>query len=204
MSEFGDDLRSLARRASDLAKAGDLRGAIEVHERILDLYRHDLGVAFTAHGQIADLRMKLHQPHLAEPHLREALAINPRAAPYLSLLGLAQGLLGKLEESTASHKAAIELLPDNPEPLRMFGQSLAAAGLLQEAENVLLDSLRVGRDHIPTYVSLAKLLVLRGKFSEARQLLEAALNDRPGDELLAGELRSLEAQALRVQGMRSW
>lgn len=199
-----DDLKRLAEEAMDLARKGNLRGAIEVHKRIIETWKESPSVVLKGHGLIADLYMKLRQPQQAEEHLKQALEIRPDAAPYLSLLGSAQALQGRIEESTASHRRAIELLPDHPEPLRMFGESLAAAGLLKEAEDVLLDCLKVGKEHIPTYISLAKLLTSRGKFAEARELLEAALADRPDNELLKRALRSLETHALSLQEKGLW
>ena len=69
---------------------------------------------------------------------------------------------------------------------------------------MLLDCLKVGKEHIPTYISLAKLLTSRGKFDEARELLDAALKDQPDNELLKGALRSLEAHALTLQERGLW
>jgi Tfp pilus assembly protein PilF len=113
-----------------------------------------LGLIALAQGRPAD----------ALPHLRQAVAADPRQPAFHSNLAEAYRALGELDEARACGEQAIALDPNFPEAHHNLGLALQAGGSLDEAERQFRRALEIRPESAETHFSLGCLLLLLGNF----------------------------------------
>jgi protein O-GlcNAc transferase len=126
----------------------------------------------------------------AEGLLREALAIEPRCADALHLLGLLAGRDGRDAECVALLEAAVA--NGTAEQAAGSGLLLAAAhrraGRMEAAESALRAVLRIAPDHAEALLRLGLLLQELGRLADAREILRRAVEADPAQALAHGAL----------------
>jgi tetratricopeptide (TPR) repeat protein len=143
-----------------------------------------------AHGDLQRLFRTLQSgPRLMEAYQREAdssIDASTRSL-LLSVLGALRLKLGQIDEAEASAREALEVMPDDPLALAVLVSVYDATGkehdlrdvLRQQAEKLTSPSGRAG-----SLIRLAEAAT----GSEARELLELAIELRPGDPSVLGVL----------------
>ncbi|MFZ7089901.1 sulfotransferase [Primorskyibacter sp. 2E233] len=196
-----------------LAQDGDIQGALEKFQRAVEiapnlaLAHANLGAAqvlekqygkaishlekaleldsrvFDVHLNLAQAFMRTHQFDRAIDVLYKALVIDPQSAVAHSQLSAA--LFRRERHETAEHHArrAIELAPNEAEPKLHLGNTLAAAGRMDEAAEVLL---AISNRPPVGIVALSRLVHMRKTKADSPELkalqgYEARLADLPKD-----------------------
>ncbi len=118
------------------------------------------------------------RPAEAAKLLGRALQVQPKAAPTLMCLGLAQAALGQAVEAEANLRAAVRLDPKNPEGWSNLSAFLLNANRLEEAIACRRSSLQHGKPSADALTALGAALVLAGQVNEGisyhRQAIDLA------------------------------
>ena len=106
------------------------------------LYRFEEAVALRPgvseyHYKLARAARRAEQPQSVEPHLLEAVRLDPAFAPAHNALGLWYRESGRLDEALRHTAAALAREPDNPDYAVTRASALAAAGRAADAWEVL-------------------------------------------------------------------
>ncbi len=102
-------------------------------------------------------------------------------------------VLGRLEEARALAEEIVAAVPHNPDARYLRGTIRMAQDDLAGAEGDFRRALEISPQHTASMNDLAILLIERGEITEARKLLEKALETNPGDELALANLASLDS-----------
>jgi Flp pilus assembly protein TadD len=132
----------------------------------------------------------------AERHLLAALALAPRHAEILRLLGAAQGLQGRHADAVQSLQQAIALQPDDPLAHNSLGNALGNLGDKAGAALAFARACELAPDLAPAWHNYAKALCEDLRNEEALLVLQRALQLAPDNR----RARFLQAQTLRVTG----
>ncbi|MFV9503900.1 MAG: tetratricopeptide repeat protein [Oscillochloridaceae bacterium umkhey_bin13] len=152
---------TLVAQGEYLAAEQALRDALRFDERNLDAR---LALADLYQGPLAN-------PGRADAEYRTALAQGVRDAERLERIGDAAKANGTNEQAINAFRQALELRPDDPTLHYKLGQSYAAAGRLELAEQQLQQALERTGD--PTL--RAAILVARGEVARRQQKFSEAL-----------------------------
>ncbi len=106
------------------------------------------------------------RPAEAAKLLGRALQVQPKAAPTLMCLGLAQAALGQAAEAETNLRAAVRLEPKNPEGWNNLAAFLLNSNRLEEAIACRRSSLQHGKPAADALTALGAALVLAGKVEE--------------------------------------
>lgn len=148
-------------------------------------------------GGIAEARKN---PIKAMDHFRSSIIANPGHLP--SLLGFARisNLSGEnIAEGVGFCQVATQLYPDNPEARSILGGLLSQQGRDREAEAVFRVAMK--RSDPTAASSLASILLRRGGFKEALELLDQLLEQNPRDLALLSDLLTTELRVCRWHAM---
>lgn len=96
-----------------------------------------------------------------------------------TLLGISQRELGRLAESEASYRRALEIKPDYPEVLSNLGNTLREQGRLIEAEASYRRALEIKPDYVMALSNLGATLQNLGRLAEASVSYKRALEIKP-------------------------
>ena len=140
---------------------------------------------------------------LAESYLRGVLSKEPRNLVALNNLAYVLSQQGdRIEEAVAISRRAVDLAPDFPEYLDTYLQALMGAGRLGEAERAVRQALTRRSDCPRLRLMLAKILLARSRFEDARgELMEAASSQeaRPPQEECRGDVEALWEELLQAR-----
>ncbi|MDP7028625.1 MAG: tetratricopeptide repeat protein [Phycisphaerales bacterium] len=153
--------------------------------------------------------------------LQRAVDLDPRSSAYhapraMACLGYALLRLGRVEESVAVYRAAVEQSPDVPGIQSGFASALMAADLQEEAIAALRHAALTPLCGPPVFYNLGNLLARVGRAGEAEQAYKELLAVDPVNAaglnnyaaLLADQNRPAEAVSLlhRMQqaGVQTW
>ena len=153
-------IRALNREFVD----GDLEGALDDYEMIIELYP-DLFTAYNNRGQILSKLGRLDEAIAA---LEQSAEVEPLSA--VPLWGLAQVHLWMRldpESATKALRRVLALMPEHAGALNMLGWCLAADDRFEEAEQALRDSLEQEPRHPLALPNLANLLMRMDRPGEA-------------------------------------
>src|SRR3546814_1267213 len=128
ISDWSSDVCS-----SDLHRAGRLRDAAAIYGQLLKSNPRQpevLHLLAVAVHQMGDSRA-------AEPLLRAAIGLNPRAAAYRNNFGMVLRALGRREDAIASFRDAARLDKGYADPLVNLGEALPRATHEAEARRCL-------------------------------------------------------------------
>lgn len=116
--------------------------------------------------------------------------------PMMIYLGAARALQAqnRFQESLGYLEAMLREQPRHPVALCAKAESLEGLGREDEAQLCLLAALEADAEFTLPFLRLARLLDRQGRSAEARQVLEAGLDQNPLDEVLWGELVGLGAK----------
>src|SRR6185503_1190038 len=128
------------------------------------------GMTLAAQGKESD----------GEAMLREAAAIDPRAARVRTMLGLLLSGQGRLPEAAKELEAARSLSFRETEARTELGFVLLKLGREEEALTELRDVLRVDRRASRPYVGVGMILARRRRMAEAITAFRGALSADPG------------------------
>ncbi len=133
-----------------------------------------------------------------QPRAAETLRQVTGKKPSLRTLTFLAGTYEKMEEfslAAETYRQALALAPDNPELGRAYAQSLLQAGKPEEAMGVFEKLARDDPKDHESNLRLAQIYRQRGKLSEARRALDAALAAAPDNlEVQYNQVNLLEAE----------
>uniref|UniRef100_A0AAY4DMD1 dolichyl-phosphate-mannose--protein mannosyltransferase n=1 Tax=Denticeps clupeoides TaxID=299321 RepID=A0AAY4DMD1_9TELE len=109
-------------------------------------------------------------------HYRTALRLYPQHASAMNNLGT---LTRHPEEAEGHYRRALEINPQHNRALFNLGNLLKSQGKEEEAERMLLDSLRFGPHFADAYSSLASLYAEQKRFSEANEIYLRGIESCP-------------------------
>lgn len=134
---------------------------------------------------------RLGKPEILEVHLKHLLKLKPDHAHALNALGysLADRKL-RLPEAQTLIAKALSLMPEDPFILDSMGWVLYRRGQLSEAFKTLERAYSIKAD--PEIAAhLSEVMARLGMRSEAKNLLEAAAANNPGNKLIENALKAL-------------
>ena len=107
---------------------------------------------------------------------RKAVALDPKLAEAQSMLAIILTFEPRWNEAELAFRTAVRLDPDNATTHHTFGMLLLAASVvrLAEAEAGLRSAARLEPGDLAHRVMLGKILYFRGRYDEAREILEEA------------------------------
>ena len=201
--------QGLVRRGLDAYHKGDLAGAGEAFGRVLELNAvepialHHLGLVRLAQGREAEAWELLNRAVEAAPrtvefhlnmarafraardyvqalqHAEEALALGPKEAITLRLMGSLLHDLRRTEEAIEYYRKAIRAAPT----MALLHMDLASAlmhlGRYEEAEGRLRKAIQIEPGMVGAKVQLGWILVASGRGEEAMSQYRAALKQEP-------------------------
>jgi tetratricopeptide (TPR) repeat protein len=150
-----------------------------------------------AHLALAMTLLRQGERDQAEPHLRKALALEPKSVRTLFTLGAVlffqaqeQQEAGKgarraaagYEEAVGLLRRAIELKPNDAEAHLFLGRALLALGRREAAIKALRVPVATRPEYFRGYLHLAEALMEDGQLAEARQHLRRAAQLAPRDD----------------------
>lgn len=137
----------------------------------------------------------------AEQEISELLRRRPGDVGLLLELGIVREEQGNVDGAIAAGRDALRLQPELPAVLNFLGYLLADhARDLDEAESMLLRAVERDPDNGAFLDSLGWLHFRKGRFEEARRLLERALIQSGGDPVIHEHLGDVY-QALRLRDL---
>ena len=127
----------------------------------------------------------------AERALREHLRLSTNSVKGLAQLAVA--LLGqkRLADAVTVLEAALKSKPTWRELHANLGYACVQLGRAEEAETHYRHALTQDPNHVPSYVALGQLLLRRGEFTQARQVLQQAAKVAPADPAVQALLGKL-------------
>ncbi len=154
---------ALAEQGKFAEAAAAWREAIRL-QPTLGVVHANLGAVLTRQGKLGE----------AVAAAREAIRLKPDDAQPHAVLGRALRSQQKFGEAVAEMREAVRLKPDDAKAHSELAFTLRESGDLDAAMRSVGDALRLDPELVTAQVILAKLLVLRGRFSEAVPALERA------------------------------
>jgi len=131
---------------------------------------NNLGVELNTQGRFAE----------AEPHLREAVRLNPTYPPARANLGNALARRGDYAGALEHYQIALQRQPAMPETHYNLGLTLARLGRYDEAASHYREALALTPANALAHYSFGALLVGRGEQNEGVAHLRRALALQPG------------------------
>lgn len=131
----------------------------EAEEQYREVIRLDAGSA-TAHDNLGYVLMRQRKPAEALPHLLEAIRIRPGTAETHASLAATYHALGRLDESIAAYRRALEVPPNetSADLRNSYGVALAERGRMAEAAGQFREALRLDPNHPDARANLARAL----------------------------------------------
>jgi tetratricopeptide (TPR) repeat protein len=124
----------------------------------------------------ATVYVELRQPHKAAELLESSLARYPNQASVLAMLGMVYyQFLGDRQRGVDRLERASQLDPDNLDLRHTLGLIFTEQQDLDAAYEHLTQAVRVGPQHVPTLLALARLHVMRQEVSQASDRLQQVL-----------------------------
>ena len=131
------------------------------------------------HGLLSLTLAALGRAPEALPHAREAVRLNPAAAPVHEALGRVLADLGQLEPSARELQEAVRLDPALAEARASLGLVLARLGRLAEARGQLEAALNLEPDNPMAHGNLGSVFFQMGNLDEAARQYEQAVRLNP-------------------------
>ena len=164
-----------------LLEAGQYPAALAAFRRA-----RDLGPNASASFWVGETLLAMGQTAAALPHLREALAGNPRdeardfdRADAWERIARAHEALGRRREAEAAYRRVLALRPDSPVALNDLAGLLAERGATRQAEPVVRELLSRYPGLDMAWATLGTLRARQGDLAGARVALERALDVDP-------------------------
>jgi len=172
--------------------AGNQDKAIEIYKYILVRYGDDAIAAEYANAYLGDLFLTLGKIHLAENHIKKAIALKPENPGYRYILGFVYSNRRQWDKAIPEFKIAVKKEPDNSEYLRALGWALfesgdTARGLvsLEKASRLAPDNANILTDLAMAYLSLLNT-------EKAREYAESAVRIDSTNSLAQNVLKRIQ------------
>lgn len=166
----------LFQKASELEKAGDLKGAVEK----LKLATAQYPAYFSAYSQMGVLYLRQNDFTKADEALKAALAIKPDAYAPLVNRGIALFRLDRFAEAEAVFRAALKAKPDSAGAYYNLARVADRLGQTENAERAYLESIKLSPGEFKeAHRSLAIIYHGRKSYAAVIEQLEAYLNVVP-------------------------
>jgi tetratricopeptide (TPR) repeat protein len=159
-----------------------------------DLNRHDTRVLVRHAALLADAG----RVHDAMAELEQAIALNPRHASALRMLGSLLVQSGRYRDAVAHYQRAELVVRPDLTTLINTAVLSGQAGDLTRAEERLLRALRMDPDYPEAHLNLAEVYFARARFDEAIAHYQRFLTLTPRLELTGRRLRLRAAVLLKV------
>ena len=180
---------ALAQAYNELALREEAEAALR---RAIELGKDDARVYFNL-GQTLSRQQRF---AAAREAYDQAISRDPRLGIAYYFRGEASFNLDRPEEALADFRRAIEIMPDDPDPMLAAVQILLVQGDLEAADELLQRALATGRRRSTVLLTLGRLRVRQGRHEEALQ----ALGEIPPDAKQYVEALYLSGQSLLKLG----
>ncbi len=170
------------------AARGDWAQALAYYEKAL-LLKPGLSYALLNAAQAAE---KTGAPEKAEAYYRRALASDPESADAANGLGLLLAKQGRSDEARKLFQQAISLRRDYASAINNLGVLYLEAGQVNDAVAAFDYGIRVAPDEDILYLNLGRIYARKGQIEKAREVMQALLARKPGNETAQRALRELE------------
>ncbi len=141
----------LEREAKEAIASGDLTGASERLSSILTMAPEDPVTL----SNLALVEIRMERPDLAEPRLRQAMAIQPGYAYAYFLMGLIQAQAREFERALDFLSKGAELSPEDHEIQNQLGVVLSELGQREAAESALRKAVALEDEFAEAHINLA-------------------------------------------------
>lgn len=128
----------------------------------------------------------------AELAFKEALAMEPANAAYLTNLGVVYYSQGRLQDAQSAYVEGLELAPDDPELNYLLGAVHLQLNQLDEARDRFLKATEANPDLAEPYYGLGVLYKMEGQRDQAIAAFEKFLEIGPSQD--ANAIQQAEAQ----------
>lgn len=169
-----EDTQTLVKLAEVSEELGQRDSAVEYYHSALKI---DEKSAVAHHG-LATVLAKMNDPQQAETHFRLALENEPDFAAAQRDLGTVLVRGGRFDEAVIHLRRAVELSPDDADAQMWLGIALMQlpSGSNEQAAAQFRKAIELDPKHAFARYYLAKLLAARGKYDEAIEQLEQAVD----------------------------
>ncbi|HVW21782.1 MAG TPA: tetratricopeptide repeat protein [Opitutaceae bacterium] len=137
---------------------------------------------------LAELLLRAGAPGRAAELCREAVVIDPAAAPVHYLLANALDAAGRLPEAVDEYELSLHLDPKQPRACNNLGIALARSRRLRDAAVQFQAAVTLDPRYGEARANLGNVLLLMGRLPEAVQQYEQALQLDPGNAALRARL----------------
>ena len=202
-----------------LEKAGGMLTAGNMPEarKLFDQFLKDNKGSMIAYTQVCDLSTSYRHPEVAIDYVHKGFTINPKAtarekAVLFTSEAIAWNTSGDMQKALTAHKAAYDLLPDEPMMINNLGYAYAEAHGVADLDKALalatravqLARTRKADDlEIGTYMdSMGWIYYCKGNMPEAVSTLESAVLMNPNQAEIHYHLAMAYKQSLRVDDAR--
>ena len=164
-------------------ETGDFGGAIEAFEKAFELDPDNPD----AHREIGRTYQGMDEVDKAEDHYQKAIESNPAFWGGYSHLGAFYYHIGRNDDAEEMFILVTELAPDNTQGHNNLGGILLAMGREDRAEAAFRKSLSI-KPSSDAFSNLATLFFVQERYGEATEMYEQALEIKPNDHRLWGNL----------------
>lgn len=171
-----EELAEMLQQAVQLHQAGQLQGAEEIYQRILEQAGDHADTSYL----LGTLNLQQGRSDLAVPLLQKALAHNPANATARNNLGVALKGLGRFSEAIEAYKAALDQEPGNASALNNMGVAHMGLDEAHEAEACFRRALEIKPDYVEAHNNLGRALEARGDLQAAAAAYQQAIALMPG------------------------
>ena len=173
---YREELRPAAQKAYRQYK--DYRLALGLYKMLLDLGSDDADV----HFHLALCYGRLNDWPEADTHFERATQLSPLAHWIYRSYGSIKLNAFKVVEAEKLLAQALELSPDDPDVLVEIARLRTIQRKHSEADGLFRKVLRLRRKHRYALYCYGRYLFTRGRFPQARKILERALSMDPGND----------------------
>jgi tetratricopeptide (TPR) repeat protein len=182
------DVKALIKDALAHEDAGDLTGAIEINQKVLQIEPKNVAAMNT----IAGLYGKLGKFEEEIVWAKKAITVNPEYPLAYINYGNALGSLGKFSEAARAFEKAAQLDPKDPLPIYSLGVLAEQQDKFQEALGYYQKSIQLDPKFENGYFNLAAAHANLKQFDEAIAALKKLLQLNPNAEDAKAMLQDIE------------
>jgi Tfp pilus assembly protein PilF len=180
-------LQAMARIQLELGRDKD---ALASFQKVIDI-KNDYPPAFVGAGEVY---AKQDDKASAQRMFQRALALDAKCADAMNQLGLLAAGSNDLAGARRWFQQAIEAQQDHPGAINNLGVLYAKMGQPNDSIAAFRYGIKTNPDDDELYLNLARIYVTMGEREKARAVLNALMQQKPGNATATKALRELEAR----------
>jgi len=185
-----DNWKALLAMARIQLELGRDKDALASFQQVIDI-KNDYPPAFVGAGEIY---AKQGDRANAQPMFQRALALDAKCADAMNQLGVLAAGANDLPGARRWFQQAIEAQQDHPGAINNLGVLYAKMGQPNDSIAAFRYGIKTNPDDDELYLNLARIYVTIGEREKARAVLNALMEQKPGNATATKALRELEAK----------